>query len=175
VYITANPRRALALAAATAAALAFGLLQLAPAPARTNPLVHPGSSIRDNQPVPPHVAALLNRACANCHSNETRWPWYSAVAPASWLVRDDVHRARTAMNFSEWRRPNEPWPSMAVARLAAVCAAAQQDIMPPRSYRLLHPEARLSAEEKRALCDWTNAGMLALISRHGNARSARPN
>ncbi len=79
------------------------------------------------------------------------------------------------MNFSEWRRPNEPWPSVAVARLAAVCAVVQQDMMPLKSYRLLHPEARLSAEEKRTLCDWTNTGMLALTSRRGNDTKARPN
>ena len=172
--MTAKLRPKLALSAAVAA-LGFGVLQLAPAPARSNPPVHPGSSIQDNQTVPPRVQALLCRACANCHSNATEWPWYSAVAPASWLVRDDVQRARKAMNFSEWRRPADPWPSMAVARLAAVCAAVQEDVMPPRSYRLLHPEARLSAEEKRTLCDWTNAGMLALTSRRGNDTAARPN
>jgi hypothetical protein len=111
------------------------------------------------------VQALLDRACMDCHSNRTRWPWYSAVAPASWLVRGDVLRARSALNFSEWRTEQEPWPGMAVARLAAVCAVVEHDEMAPRNYRLLHPDAQLSHDEKRALCDWTNAGMIALTSR----------
>ncbi len=162
------------LAAGAVIVAGFGALQLAPAPPRTNPAPHPGWSLQESQSVPKDVMGILDRACMNCHSDQTKWPWYSAVAPGSWLVRRDVERARQSMNFSEWRNPTEPWPEMPVARLAAVCAAVQQDAMPPASYRALHPEARLSQADKSALCEWTNAGMLALTSRRRVQGDLRP-
>jgi hypothetical protein len=146
-------RRKAVLAAVPVVAAA--VLQLIPAPPRTNPAVTPGRRIQDNLNMPKEISALLDRACANCHSNETRWPWYSRIAPASWLVRNDVDRARHAMNFSEWRDGSRSWRVMGVAKLAAACAALQAGAMPPASYRLLHPEARLSDADKRGFCDWT--------------------
>lgn len=71
-------------------------------PARTNPAIDPKREIHSNLPVDTHVAATLARACNDCHSNRTLWPWYSHVAPASWLVVSDVNRGRKALNFSEW-------------------------------------------------------------------------
>src|SRR5437868_13257121 len=73
-------------------------------PARTNPPVDPAQTIEAHTQMTPQVAAILDRSCNDCHSNKTRWPWYSHVAPVSWLVVDDVNEARRAMNFSEWGR-----------------------------------------------------------------------
>ena len=71
-------------------------------PARTNPAIDPQRELRSNLPVDTHVAATLARACNDCHSNRTVWPWYSHLAPSSWLVVSDVNRGRKALNFSEW-------------------------------------------------------------------------
>ncbi len=86
---------------------------------------------------------LAKRACYDCHSNETAWPWYSNIAPMSWLVQSDVHEARGMMNFSEWDRPQKEADEAA--------EQVQKGEMPLWFYVPLHPQARLSAEEKQAL------------------------
>jgi hypothetical protein len=91
----------------------------------------------------PATRALAVRACYDCHSNQTRWPWYSHVAPFSWLVQWDVDEGRQALNFSQWNLPQEE------AGEAADTVLARE--MPPARYLLLHPEARLSASERDRL------------------------
>ena len=106
----------------------------------------------DNPPVKgepawdsPQTRALAVRACFDCHANTTTWPWYSHVAPVSWLVQHDVDEGRDDLNFSEWD-PAKP-------KRSATKAAGEVDEgdMPPFYYRWMHPEARLSADEKAAL------------------------
>lgn len=87
--------------------------------------------------------ALAVRACFDCHSNETRWPWYSYVAPVSWLVARDVRKARGKLNFSEWPRGD----------LDEAVEEIEEGNMPLKEYLLLHPEARLSDSERKALID----------------------
>jgi len=91
----------------------------------------------------PRTRELAVRACFDCHSNETRWPWYSHVAPVSWLVQHDVDEARSEMNFSEFDRPQRE------AHEAA--HEVEEGEMPLWFYLPLHSEARLSDEEKEAL------------------------
>lgn len=91
----------------------------------------------------PEVRALAQRACFDCHSNETRWPWYSHVAPMSWLVQRDVDAGRDKLNFQEWQRPQRE------AHEAAEAVAEGE--MPMIIYPPLHPEARLTAAEKARL------------------------
>jgi len=90
----------------------------------------------------PETRALAVRACYDCHSNETKWPWYSHIAPVSWLVQNHVDEGRGKLNFSEWGRPQEG---------AEAVEAVQEGEMPLRSYLLTHPEARLSPAEYEAL------------------------
>jgi hypothetical protein len=91
----------------------------------------------------PRTHELAVRACFDCHSNETVWPWYSNIAPASWLVYHDVETGRRFMNFSDWgtRRQES-------GEIAEVVNGGE---MPPSQYLLMHPEARLSASEKQEL------------------------
>ncbi|MCX8062213.1 MAG: heme-binding domain-containing protein [Anaerolineales bacterium] len=90
----------------------------------------------------PRTRAYFFRACADCHSNETVWPWYSHIAPISWLIQRDVDRGRAALNVSEW----------GVQRNEGEDAAelVQSGEMPLPIYLPLHPEARLSPQEKQA-------------------------
>src|SRR6267142_3254624 len=76
-------------------------------PARTNPPVDESQTIFARTQMTPQVAAILDRSCRDCHSNKTVWPWYSNVAPISWLVADDVNTGRQALNLSEWARYTE--------------------------------------------------------------------
>jgi len=87
---------------------------------------------------------LARQACFGCHSNLTEYPWYSNVAPVSWLLERDVEDGRKVVNFSEWNRPQD-------TDLAAVVESLENDEMPPWYYRLIHDDARLSALERQQL------------------------
>lgn len=102
---------------------------------RTNPTVR-AEPAWDSQ----RTRTLFFEACGDCHSNETAWPWYSRVAPASWLVYRDVEEGREHLNVSEWGRPHNEGDEAAEMLL--------EDEMPPWFYLPAHPEARLSEAEK---------------------------
>jgi mono/diheme cytochrome c family protein len=95
---------------------------------------------------------LAADACFDCHSNLTTWPWYSNVAPVSWLVYRDVKDGRAELNFSEWNLPQDGAGDAA--------EAVRSGSMPPWQYKLLHPKSRLSAAERDALA----AGLAATVS-----------
>ncbi len=91
----------------------------------------------------PAVRVLAVGACYDCHSNQTTWPWYTSVAPVSWIIQRHVEEGRAVLNFSEWDRPQR-----GMREAAEVVAEGE---MPPGYYRLLHKAARLSAAEAAAL------------------------
>lgn len=99
--------------------------------------------------------ALVRAACYDCHSNETRWPWYSHIAPTSWLLTRDVDEGREVMNFSEWSFSPEEAAFVAVA----IEEVVRDGEMPPREYRLMHPGARLSEAEQQELIDGVKASL----------------
>lgn len=134
-------RRILIIMAALAAvALALLLaIQLIPfGRTHTNPPVTAEPAWPD-----PSVRALAVRACFDCHSNETRWPWYANIAPVSWVVEFDVLRGRRSLNFSQWGSQ-----SRGLRELPRILSEGE---MPPVSYLLTHPQANLSAAEKASL------------------------
>lgn len=122
-------------------------IQLVPVE-RTNP-----STASVIQP-PGDVERVLRRACWNCHSNETDWPWYGHVAPVSWWLAKHVRDGRDDMNFTEWPVGD---PDETTDLIEEVGEQIEADAMPPRSYRLMHPEARLDSAERRLLIDWSIA------------------
>src|SRR4051794_32350330 len=91
----------------------------------------------------PRTRALARDACFDCHSNLTKWPWYSIVAPVSWLLTNDVNGGRRRLNFSEWNRPQ--------AELDDAIDAIRGGDMPPWYYVIRHSKAKLSATEKAQL------------------------
>jgi len=119
---------------------------------RNNPAVDVSRSIYMVQPVPPEVKAVFGRSCNDCHSNETAWPWYSYVAPVSWMVARDVHEARKKMNFSEWGSYSAQRKE---DRLEEICEQVTNGAMPDRKYAIFHRGARLSPQERDAVCQWT--------------------
>jgi hypothetical protein len=100
----------------------------------------------------PATRAYAVTACFDCHSNQTVWPWYSNVAPISWLVQDDVDRGRHALNFSDWRQFSEG--GEAAEKVA-------EGEMPPFNYLLMHPDARFSEADKAAFIE----GLIATFGR----------
>jgi hypothetical protein len=117
------------------------------------PAVQPGYDYRMGKPF--HGSELgktVERACGNCHSNDTIWPWYSHVPPVSWWIQKHVRDGREKLNFSEWtnysgRQQHDT--------LEAICGIISMNSMPPASYLVMHPEARLTAQDKMALCFWS--------------------
>lgn len=96
----------------------------------------------------PQTEQLAEAACYDCHSNETAWPWYSYVAPMSWMLQRHVDEGRAELNFSEWGLQREDGEGEEAEELVETILEGE---MPPASYLPLHPEARLSAAEKEAL------------------------
>ena len=121
--------------------LAAVLIQLIPfGHTHTNPPVtkEPGWNL-------PKTRELIHRACFDCHSNETVWPWYSNVAPVSWLVQNDVNDGRSHLNFTEWDRPQR--------HAKDVAEQVKEGEMPLWYYLPMHPAAKLTEAEKQALID----------------------
>ena len=115
---------------------------------------------RTNPPVtgeveaPAEVKALLSRACYDCHSNQSVWPWYSKVAPVSWLVHRDVTEGRKHLNFSTWTQVS---PERKAKKLGEVVEELQDGEMPPWFYLPMHPEAKLTPAEQETLIRWAKA------------------
>jgi hypothetical protein len=124
-------------------------------PKRTNPPVVPSRSLEAHVQVPPNVSSILKRACGDCHSSETVWPWYSHIAPVSWFVADDVNMGRSHVNFQDWEAQENP--KEAAEHLALICKEVRERGMPPLTYRILHKEARLSEEDVATLCAWSQS------------------
>lgn len=91
------------------------------------------------------------RACFDCHSNQTVWPWYSNIAPASWLITWDVNRGKEHLNFSDWS--NQVSSEHGLRHLSEVGEIILRGEMPPSQYLILHPQANLTQAEKQALAD----------------------
>jgi len=117
-------------------------------PDRTNPPIDPGHAIQAYAETTNALAAVLDRACRDCHSNGTVWPWYTQVAPVSWLMAYGVASGRDAVNFSEWAGYS---PAQRKRLLAASCDDATNGRM-PGLYTLLRPDTRLSSGDVETIC-----------------------
>jgi len=135
--------RNISLAAAALLAL-FLLIQLVPyGRNHTNPPVQSEPNWDS-----PGTRALAERACFDCHSNETDWSrWYESIAPASWLVQRDVDEGRQHLNFSEWDHGGRP------REIDEVWEVVARDSMPPLQYLLLHSEAKITQAERDQLIE----------------------
>jgi len=142
-------RRALAVLVA-----AFLLIQFMPA-ARTNP------PVKGPLTAPPQVLDVLERACFDCHSNETAWPWYTRLAPFSWLAVRDVEEGREELNFSNWALLD---PGKAEELREECWEEVAEGEMPLWFYEPLHPHARLTDADREVLRQWAGAGKVSARS-----------
>ena len=126
--------------------LAVGIIQLVPVE-RTNP---PVEEVVD---APPAAMAVLRRACWDCHSNETVWPWYAWVAPVSWTVSNDVVVARSKMNLTTWNRYDADHRAHLVREIVE---ETEEGEMPLPIYLPMHPEAELTPDDLAALRSWAD-------------------
>lgn len=119
-------------------------------PDRSNPPSAPEASLVAL--ATPEVAAILDRSCRDCHSNQTRWPWYTSVSPTSWLVANHVHQGRETFNYSQWTSIDEDDQDQL---LGGMCSLTQRERMPLPSYLLIHRGAKLSPADVKTLCAWS--------------------
>jgi len=135
------------------ASIVVAILQFVPIDRRSPPITS-AATLNATEAVPAQVQAVLVRSCRDCHSDETHWPWYSYVAPASWYISHDVHEARSKMNFSRWGTYSR---SKRAHELEEICNQLMDEKMPLPAYALLHPIARLTQEDRAAVCEWTSS------------------
>jgi len=122
-------------------------------PTYDNPVADPSLAAASTLQIPSRVAAMLRTSCYDCHSNETRWPWYGYIAPASWLLARDIAEGRRRMNFSEWGGYAQ---SRQVSLLGNIAEEVSKEGMPYPPYLLLHAEAKLSQADRDSLVAWAN-------------------
>lgn len=136
---------------AAAVAVIFIALQFVPVSGRANP------PVEADLEAPAEVKTILRRSCYDCHSHETRWPWYNRVAPASWLVARDVEEGRKHLNFSRWGVISS---EARAEKLGEIREEIDEGEMPLWFYVPLHPEAKLSDADKSLIHDWTRAAAI---------------
>jgi hypothetical protein len=118
-------------------------------PARVNPTIDPSHTIQAHARTATELVAVIDRACGDCHSNETVWSRYTQIAPLSWVIALSVREGRKTLNFSEWSAyPRDLQRKL----LVQSCRATAAGRMPGRPYTLLRPEARLSSGDIAVFC-----------------------
>jgi Haem-binding domain len=133
--------------------LAFLVIQLFQ-PAKTNPPADPQREMHAIVAADHPAVSVIQRSCNDCHSHRTVWPWYSHVAPVSWLVASDVNRGRKALNFSEWS--GYP-PEQQRKHLTEICKEVSEGEMPGLSYTLMHKNSKLSGDDVSTVCRWAQS------------------
>jgi hypothetical protein len=131
-------------------------------PAKTNPPVTQERTLHAKAPIPADVHATLSRGCWNCHSRETKWPWYSYVAPMSWLVVGDVNTAREHLDFTNWDYSPEEGADL----MDSICTQVKRGKMPLKQYVWMHGDAKLSENDVKRLCAWANDTADQLMASH---------
>lgn len=131
--------------------LAIFLVMQAFQPTRNNGELHGPRSLTAAHPIPASVEAILQKACYDCHSNYTRYPWYTAIQPGGWWMQRHVDEGKQSLNFSEWTSyKSEDMPHI----LEELREEVGEGHMPLPSYLWIHSDAKLSATEKDALMQW---------------------
>lgn len=147
--------------------LAAGLLIVGAALSAAQLITAPVSNppVTGDISAPPQIESTLRRSCYDCHSNETQWPWYSKVAPLSWMAAHDVALGRKEVNFSEWR---SYYPATRRRKLQWIGRAVHEEAMPQWWYRLMHRDAKLTPADRLALERWVESQLSGPENRPSN-------
>jgi len=114
---------------------------------------HTNPPVESDLDAPPEVKLSLRQACYDCHSSQTRWPWYTDIAPLSWFAYHDVSEGRRRLNFSSWGSYAED-PGTETVKLEQISRFVASGDMAPWYYRWLHPEAHLDGAQRDAIFRW---------------------
>jgi hypothetical protein len=111
--------------------------------------------------IPDTLAGLLLNSCYDCHSNRTRYPWYSHVAPFSWYLNKHIVEGKAHLNFSSWGIMDK---AQKITQLDQICEETASGSMPLPSFLLIHRSARLSDKDIQAICDWAEAASMRILT-----------
>lgn len=100
---------------------------------------------------PPEIANIMTTSCYDCHSNQTKYPWYAQIAPGSWFMKKHINEGREHLNFSTWA---DYTPDKQLSRKKKCVEEIEDDEMPLTSYTLIHADAKLTAASRQALIGW---------------------
>ncbi|MGI8524728.1 MAG: heme-binding domain-containing protein [Pseudolabrys sp.] len=151
------------LAALVVLSLALGLTHPFGDPRATTTVATdaPSTMLLEHALMPVEMKSVLREKCADCHSTQTRWPWYGRLAPVSWLLEYDITEAQEQMNLSRW----ESLSDEAILRLRVeIAGVARAHMMPPWRYRLLHPDAAVTNDDIKALRDWARGDVTSKLA-----------
>ena len=110
--------------------------------------VPPGQSFEKTEKVPANVAAILKVSCYDCHSNNTRYPWYSVLQPGAWFMARHIKKGKEELNFDEFNNYSKRRKK---AKIKSIISQIEKEEMPLKSYLLLHPDAGLTPNKKKVL------------------------
>jgi len=111
---------------------------------------NPNDLLQNNQ-VPINVSSLLKSSCYDCHSNETKYPWYASITPLKWLIYSDINKGREELNFSEWNTLNKEDKAELLDDISTVVL---EEEMPLKAYTFFHSKAKLSPEKREVISNW---------------------
>jgi hypothetical protein len=120
----------------------------------TNPSINPGETLSASTTVPDDVGEVLARSCNDCHSNETKYPWYAKITPSNWFLANHIAEGRRELNFSVW---NTYKNDKKIRKLGEICEQVERREMPLPSYLWIHRDAALSDNDRTLLCSWAQA------------------
>ncbi|GAA4150720.1 heme-binding domain-containing protein [Chryseobacterium ginsenosidimutans] len=130
--------------------VAFIIIQFFPID-KTNPAPTPGMDFLKIKNTPPEIAKIINTSCYDCHSNETKYPWYSNFSPASWFMKNNINEGRKHLNFSTFATYE---PKQQAHKLEECIEMVEKKEMPLESYFVGHQDAKLTDEQRKILIDY---------------------
>lgn len=133
--------------------IAFVVIQFI-RPDFTNPPIVAGQTLEENVKIPENVQAIMKKSCNDCHTNTTVYPWYSKIQPSAWFLKGHIDEGRQKLNFSDWKTYDAKKQRR---KLAEVCEEIQAKAMPLPSYLWIHWDAKLTDEQIKTICDWTES------------------
>ena len=134
-------------------AIGFATAQLY-RPNRTTAAIVPAETLEATTEVPENVAQVLQRSCNDCHTNQTNYPWYANITPVNWLLAGHIEEGRQKLNFSVW---NTYDAKKKARKFDQICDQVIGGEMPHFQYLWMHRDAKLSDDDKKLLCSWSEA------------------
>lgn len=122
-------------------------------PDRNTPPIVEAETLEAATQIPENIEQILTRSCSDCHTNKTKYPWYSQIAPASIFLANHISEGRRSLNLSIW---NTYETNRKRRKLDQVCEQITDGEMPLPSYLWIHRSAKLSDEDVKTLCDWAD-------------------
>jgi len=129
-------------------------------PEKNNSAFDPSGDLIQFTSPPEQVATLLKQACYDCHSNQTVYPWYGGISPASWYMERHIRKGKEKMNLSEYGNGEK---KVGIALLVKICEEVEDGTMPIKSYQSFHRKARLTQEERSLICEWADQEAIKMI------------